>query len=149
MPLWPDILVTKPDSPEMQLVVAVKARGIDEDRTEVELKAYMAQLSCPVGMFVTPEQTRFYRNRYTDYGPQAIEMIGECPTAALLGGLAGTPVSESYLEQRVLQWLERLQAGASQSWPPSVREAVDSSVLPVVLGGVIQSGGPRLRKTGS
>jgi len=129
-------------------VVEVKGNDADQKSTEAALKSYMVHMSCPVGMLVTPEQVRFYRNRYTDYAPQTIEMIGECPTRELLGTLPRRAIAESDLEGPVEEWLESLRLGGDLSWPPSVREAIESSVLPVVSGGIVRAGGPRWRRAG-
>jgi len=86
MRLQPDIVVTRSDSPEVLLVVEVKDRIADMDNAEKALRDYMVHMSCPCGMLVTREQTRFYRNAYTDYEPQTVEMIGMCSDAACLRG---------------------------------------------------------------
>ena len=143
MPLRPDIVVTRPDSPEVLLVVEVEANVADQKSADAALKSYMVHMSCPVGMLVDPEQVRFYRNRYTDYGPQSVEMIGECPTGELLGALIPAD-----LERTVEEWLDSLRAGDDRSWPAAVSEAIESSVLPVVSSGVVRAGGPRWRRTG-
>ena len=114
--------------------------------TEAALKSCMVQMNCPTGMLVTPEQMRFYRNRYTDYAPQTVEMIGECPTGELLGTLPQG--ADSDLERPVEDWLESLRTGGGRSWPTSVREAIESSVLPALNGGVVRAGGPRWRRAG-
>jgi len=102
MPLWPDIVVTRPDSPEVLLAVEVRAAIADVKNAEAQLRAYMTHMSCPVGMLATSEQTRFYRNRYKDYDPQTIEMIGGCATSELLGPMpAKSLATESYLERLV------------------------------------------------
>jgi hypothetical protein len=136
MPLRPDIVVTRPDSPEILLVVEVKRNVADQKSAEAALKSYMVHMSCPVGMLVTPEQVRFYRNHYTGYEPQTIEMIGECPTGELLGKLPRGAVAESDLERPVEEW----------PWPVAVREAIESSVLPLVSAGIVRAGGPRWRR---
>jgi hypothetical protein len=142
VPLQPDILVTRAGSPEILLVVQVT--GSDGSSGESALRSYMVEMNCPVGMMVTPSHIRFYRNRYIDYLPHNVEMIGECPTGELLGEL----VRESELERSVEEWLERLQVGTDRMWPPSVREAIESSVVPVVSDGIIRAGGPRWRRAG-
>jgi len=150
MPLWPDIVVTRPDSPEVLLAVEAKAVVADVKSAEAQLKAYMVHMSCPVGMLVTWEQTRFYRNRYTDYEPQTVAMIGACATSELLGPVPLPPsLADSYLERLVEDWLESLRADARRLWPSSAREAIESSVLPVVIGGIVRAAGPRWRRTGS
>ena len=129
-------------------MVEVKGNVADQKSTEAALKSYMVHMSCPVGMLVTREQARFYRNRYTDYAPQTIEMIGECPTSELLGTLPRGTVTELDLERRVEEWLESLRVGGDLSWPSAVREAIESSVLPVVSGAIVRAGGPRWRRAG-
>lgn len=146
MPFRPDIVVTGPDSPEILLVVELRGDSGGLNSTEAALKSYMAQMNCPTGMLVIPEQIRFYRNRYTDYAPQTVEMIGECATGELLGTLPQG--SESDLERRVEDWLESLRTGGGRPWPASVRGAIESSVLPAVNGGVVRAGGPRWRRAG-
>jgi Putative restriction endonuclease len=149
MPFWPDIVVTKSDSPEVLLTVEVKASSTDVLDSERQLKAYMASTGCPAGMLVTPEQTRFYRNRYTEYGPESVQTLGETATSALLEGIPRQAVTEEYLARRAEEWLESLRLQTQQSWPPSVREPIESIILPIVLGGSVRAGGPRWRKTGS
>jgi hypothetical protein len=146
--LRPDIVVTRPESPDVLLVVETKAGPVDVTDAEVQLKKYMVHMSCPVGMLVTEAQTRFYRNRYTDYEPENIEMIGECATVDLLDGHRTLIGREPYLERLAEEWLESLRVGNGRTWPSSVHEAIESSVLPVVVGGVIRAGGPRWRRTG-
>jgi hypothetical protein len=146
MALRPDIVVTRPDSPEVLLVAEVRRSVADQKSSEAALKSYMVHMSCPVGMLVTPEQVRFYRNRYTDYAPQTIEMIGECPTGELLGRLPQRAMTESDLEGPVEEWLESLRLGGDLSWPSAVREAIESSVLPAVSVGLVRAGGPRWRR---
>ena len=148
MTLRPDIVVTRPDSPEVLLVAEIKKGNVtDQNSAEAALKSYMVHMSCPVGMLVTPERVRFYRNRYTDYRPQTVEMIGECPTGELLGPLI-QGVSESDLERPVEDWLESLRVGGDRTWPSAVREAIESSVLPAVGAGIVRAGGPRWRRAG-
>jgi hypothetical protein len=146
----PDIVVTRPDSPEVLLAVEVKSGVADIGSWEAQLKAYMVHTSCPVGMLVTPEQTRIYRNRYTDYEPQSVAMIGACATSELLGSIPpASSLTDSYLERRVEDWLESLRGDADRAWPSSVREAIESSILPEVIGGDVRAAGPRWRRTGS
>jgi hypothetical protein len=156
MPLGPDIVVTRPDSPDVLLAAEVKlGRSVPEISTpsapsgaEAQLKEYMVRSNCAVGMLVTIDSVRFYRNRYTRRDPFAVELVGQCRTEQLLGTLAGR-ISEAYLVERVERWLESLQRSAIATWPAEVDEAIESSVIPAVLGGVVRAAGPRWRKTGS
>jgi hypothetical protein len=150
MPFRPDIVITRPDSSEVLLVVEVKRRIADVTNTEAQLKRYMVQISCPVGMLVTDRDTRFYRNSYTGYDEQSVHIIGSCPTGELFGELSGpASLTESELEWHTYDWLESLRGRSSAHWPVSVGEAIESSVLPSVMSGTLGAGGPRWRRTGS
>ena len=150
MPVWPDIVVTKPDSPEVLLAIEVKAGAGDVLAAEAQIKDYMVHQSCPVGMLVTPEDTIFFRNPYTGYEADTIQEIGECRTNELMGEMPDkTANAESYLVLCVERWLEDLPTASRQSWPPSASEAIESFVLPAVTGGIIRAAGPRWRRTGS
>jgi hypothetical protein len=146
MPLQPDIVITRSDSPAILLVVEIKGAVSYLKSAEAGLKTYMVRTSCPVGMLVTPAQVRFYRNRYIDYAPHTIELIAECPTSELLGPFAQQARAEWELQQSVMEWLEGLRAGGDQPWPSAVREAIESSVLPIVSDGVVRAAGPRRRR---
>jgi hypothetical protein len=150
MPVWPDIVVTKPDSPEVLLAVEVKAGAGGALVAETQIRDYLVHQSCPIGMLITPEGTVFFRNPYTGYEPDTIQKIGECRTDELLGGMHDRVVNvEPYLVLQVEQWLEKLPTSGRRSWPPSVAEAIESFVLPAVTGGIIRATGPRWRRTGS
>ena len=150
MAAWPDIVITRADSPEVLLAVEVKAAGTDAETAEPQIKDYMVHQSCPLGMIVTPRETIFFRNRYTGYGPEAIQRIGECRTSELIEGMPEKPgLSEPDLIRRVDQWLESLQSGNRRSWPGSVQDAMESYVLPAVVSGVARATGPRWRRTGT
>jgi hypothetical protein len=150
MPAWPDIVITRTDSPEVLLAVEVKSGVAGAQSAERQIKAYMLHQSCPIGMVVTPDDTLFFRNRYTGYDSDAIQQIGECRTSELLDAMPDTAtMSESYLVQRVDQWLESLRGGSRRSWPGSTREAMESYILPAVASGVVRATGPRWLRTGS
>jgi len=149
MPVWPDIVITKPDSPDVLLAIEVKAEVAGARGGEAQIKDYMVHQSCPVGMLVTHEDTFFFRNRYTGYEPETIQKIGQCRTNELLSAMPDVPLVTEDLVRRVEQWLENVQVGSRQPWPPSALEAIETCVLPVVRCGVIRAAGPRWRRTGS
>ena len=150
MPVWPDIVVTEPDSPDILLAVQVKAGAAGARDVEAPIKDYMVHQSCPIGMLVTPEDTLFFRNPYTGYEVETIQKIGECRTNELVDTMPEkAPVTEQYLVRRVEEWLESLRDGGPRSWPPSAREAIESYVAPVAMSGVVRATGPRWRRTGS
>jgi hypothetical protein len=147
MSVWPDIVVTKPDSPEVLFAVEVKAGAAASEAAEQQIKDYMVRQSCPIGMLVTAGCALFFRNPFTGYERETIHKIGECRTSELVD--AKTWRTEQDLVRRVEEWLEALHAGDHRLWPTSAREAIESWVLPVVMSGVIRATGPRWRRTGS
>jgi hypothetical protein len=150
MPAWPDIVVTRADSPEVLLAIEVTARGGGMPDCAAELKAYMLHQSCPVGVLVTPDETRFYRNRFSGYDSSAIDQIGECQTIELLDAIPPRAlVTEAILVRLVERWLEGLRLGTSRLWPASAAEAIESYVVPAVAIGLIRATGPRWLRTGS
>jgi len=149
MLLWPDIVVGRLDSPEVLLAIEVKSGTVSAEAAETALKAYVVRQSCPAGMYVTPEEVLFFRNRYTGYEPDAIQPIGNCRTTELLDTIPGRAISESALVQAIERWLESLGTRGDHSWPSTAREAIESCVLPAVIEGVVRATGPRLRQTGS
>lgn len=142
----PSIVVTTPDSPEILLVVGIE--HLEHATDDTALKSYMIHMSCPVGILVTPQMVRIYRNRYTGYVPQSVEMIGECQTSELLGESPQGLFAEAAWASRIQEWLESLAAGSYRLWPSGVQEAIESSVAPLVAGGVVRAGGPRWRPAG-
>ena len=149
MSAWPDIVVTQPDSPEVQLAVEVKV-GPDSRASEAHIKGYMVRQNCPLGMLVTPGMTLFFRNPYTGYEPEAIRKVGECRTEELLGAIAESAAGdEEVLLEGVEHWLEGLPLNPRRSWPSSAQEAIESYLLPAVMGGVVRATGPRWRRTAS
>jgi len=150
MPVSPDIIVTKPDSPEVLLAVEVTAGAGGVRVSEAQIRDYMVHQSCPVGILVTPEDTLFFRNPYLGYDADTIQRIAQCRTSELMDGIPDGPVTtEANLLLRVEQWLEDLPAGTRRSWPSSAAEAIESFVLPAVTGGMIRAAGPRWSRTGS
>jgi|HubBroStandDraft_1064217.scaffolds.fasta_scaffold77270_1 hypothetical protein len=150
MPVGPDIVVTKADSPEILLAVEVKAAADGRHDAEAQIKKYLVHRGCPGGMLVTPEDALFFRNLYVGYESDSIERIGHCRTSELLDAMPDAAlVTESYLVRRVEQWLEDLPSGSRRSWPPSALEAIETYVLPLVRSGIVRAAGPRWRRTGS
>jgi hypothetical protein len=148
MSLRPAIIVMEPDMPELLLVVEIRANVPEQESDDTELKSYMVGRSCPVGMLVTTEKVSVYRNRYKGYTPQSLDIIGGCPTSELIGALPQRALAEADLEDRVQNWLESLQNVTQRSWPASICDAMESSVLPVLWERIVRAGGPRWLRTG-
>jgi len=139
----PDIVVVNPQSSEVLLAVEVK--GIAAQASADGLKEYMLRQSCPAGILVNPDTILFLTNQYTAFQPSSIESTGTCSTPELLR-TARRRQTESDLVERVVLWLDTLATAPRVSWPPSVRESIETLVLPAVLNGVLRSTGKRLRR---
>jgi hypothetical protein len=63
MPFAPDIIVTGEDTPRILLAAEAKLwrSGCKED--ESQLKTYMLNMRCPIGLLVTPEVVEVFRDR--------------------------------------------------------------------------------------
>ncbi|MGA8029203.1 MAG: hypothetical protein WB992_18845 [Bryobacteraceae bacterium] len=64
MAFEPDIIVTGPEPSEIALVAEVNISSRSIEDSEYQLKNYMAAIRSPVGLLVTPEHLRIYRDRY-------------------------------------------------------------------------------------
>lgn len=72
----PDIIVTGPEPSDIALVAEVKTSSRSVDDSERQLKSYIAAVSSPVGLLVTPEHVRIYRDQYLPSGDSIIR-VGE------------------------------------------------------------------------
>jgi len=134
-----DIPITTPDG--IALVVEAKATLPNPERTEEDLKQYMAGMQCPVGLLITPERMWLYRDFYTARSPLSVQRIGEF-NAKLLWRQA--PQSEgAAFEVFVQQWLEDLANQPTAEFPKELRDALREYVLPAVTGGEVRAAQPR------
>jgi|SRR5215467_1222623 len=77
MPAEIDIIVSGPDSIGAQLIVETKLHVADLLAAEARLRNAMLQLSCPVGLIVTPERIWVYADEFRSTTPESIERVGE------------------------------------------------------------------------
>jgi hypothetical protein len=77
MPAQADIIVSSPDSTEVKLVVEAKLQTPNLRETEHQLKDFMLQLRCPLGLLITPKRLWVYLDRFTSYSEDSIESRGE------------------------------------------------------------------------
>jgi hypothetical protein len=128
----PDIVVTESGSSHVLLIVEAKTNA-SSSQSELQLKRYMWEMSCPTGLFVSPRSIVVYRNLFTDYSDDSVRKLGEF----------ASPKS----------WLvfERPQSGAEfetlvkePDAPRETREALSEYVVPSLINGEIHAAGPRL-----
>src|SRR3989442_719476 len=107
MAFHPDILVTSPEESHAALVIEAKVHIPNLDRADEQIKQYMVGMQCPVGLLITPERLRLYRDFYTDRSSRSVQRIGDY-NAAPLWAPESPPRDELRFEIFVQHWLERL-----------------------------------------
>jgi hypothetical protein len=148
MPAQADIIVSSPDATEVRLVVEAKLRVPNLGKTERELKNFMLQLSCPLGLLVSPQRLWVYLDRFTSDSEESVERLGEFNVEGLikfhLPEIEG-PETGFAFENAVQDWLESLAATTTQDRvkDPRLLEAISHYILPAVESGVVRAAGPR------
>jgi hypothetical protein len=153
MPSEIDIMVTSLDSADVKLVAEVKLRLKDTAVAERQLKDRMLQLSCPVGLIITPETMSIYSDQYKSTKPESIEKVGQFPIGNLLdfrpsrAGIAEASSDALYFETFVQSWLENLPQTAT---PEHVNNSefwrvLNIYVLPAIENGQVRAAAPRYR----
>ena len=145
MPAQADIIVSSPDSTEVKLVVEAKLRITERQDAEHQLKNFMLQVRCPLGLLVSPQRLFVYIDRFTSDSEESIEQIGEFDIAGLLKvrpGADGDPVA---FENAVQAWLENLSTISIRDRvrDPKLLEIINHYILPAVETGVVRAAGPR------
>jgi len=155
MAFEPDIIVHGPDG--TTVVVEVKATEHATSEAAEQLKHYMAGMSIPLGLLVTPRKLVLYRDKYVSSVNGSIEEVGVYQLADVLSSAtgAGEELADpkkrgSAFEEAVQHWLERLAAGVDvTAIPDGAREALEIYLLPALRTGEVRAAGPRWRSTAS
>jgi hypothetical protein len=154
MPSAPDIIVTGDDTPRILLVAEAKLRSTIREEDESQLKSYMLQMRCPVGLLVTPESFEVFRDTYTGHSESSVERVGSFPApkdwalfrAPHHGSEGKDPQLGFRFESAVKYWLEQLGTSPSfylREFPQETRDALADYVIPAVAEGIVRSSGPR------
>ncbi|HEY6465367.1 MAG TPA: hypothetical protein VIY69_05205 [Candidatus Acidoferrales bacterium] len=145
MPANIDIIVRSADSTETKLLVETKLKIADVSRAEEQLKGAMLQLSCPVGVIVTPEQMWVYADEYTSTKPTSIQLVGEFSIADLLRYKASSDDDGRRFERFVQHWLETLPQIASRRSVTDKKlwDALSRFVVPAIETGDVRAAAPR------
>jgi hypothetical protein len=146
MAFGPDIIVTEPEGWEPALVVEAETALHDLETLERKLKRYMSGTHCPVGLIVTPQQLRLYRNRYLSSSQDPIELVGAFDVHDVLHYRPpGDGRDDAFeFEGFVQAWLEGLSTEAGlRELPAELRRAAQWYIFPAVSEGVVQAAHPR------
>lgn len=146
MSFEPDIIVTGPDSSDVALVVEVMLSSQALENSERQLKANMASLGSPVGLLVTPQWIRLYRDRYLPSVEDSITKVGDFDSSEILRFRpTQNPVADSLdFERHVQSWLEGLSTESGlRSLSPDFKRAAQMYIVPALSQGIVRSGHPR------
>jgi hypothetical protein len=148
MPAQADIIVSSPDSTEVNLVVEAKLRVANLPETERRLKIYMLQLRCPLGLLISPDRLWIYRDRFTSDSEESVEQLGEFGIAGLVpfqpvAAVADEKAAAAAFEDAVQNWLENLPATDTRGLEANLRSVIDHYIVPAVENGVVGAAGPR------
>ena len=104
----------------------------------------MLQLGCRLGLLVSPERMRVYRDRLTSYSDDSIERVGDFETRELIDFRGSETVDEIAFENTIQNWLENLSSSVvSRVKNPKAREIMGHYILPAVETGIVRATGPR------
>ena len=143
MPFKPDIVVTEPASSHVLLLVEVKTTP-SWLQSEAQLKRYMWEIGCPVGLFASPQSVVLYRNVFTGFSDDSVQKLGEYPSPHSWSGFENQG-SEAEFATRVQSWLESLiKTAKPPDVPQETKDALSEYVLPSLLHGEIHAAGPRI-----
>jgi hypothetical protein len=145
MPAQADIIVSSPDSTEVKLVVEAKLTAPNLQETEHQLKNFMLQLRCPLGLLISPKHLWVYLDRFTSYSEDSISRLGEFNIEGLFKFSSSASGGEVAFENAVQKWLEDLSSSTTRSQvnDPKLREVINHYILPAVETGVVRAAGPR------
>lgn len=148
MPAQADIIVSSPDSTEVKLVVEAKLQTPNLPETERQLKDFMLQVRCPLGLIVSPKRLWVYLDRFTSYSEDSIERIGEFDITGMIK--FNLPYQPStgvgvIFENAVQAWLEDLSNTVTrgQVKDHKLLQIISHYILPAVETGVVRAAGPR------
>src|SRR6266496_2606970 len=136
MAFTPDVIVTTDYSPATIALVAEATNATASlDEAALQLKRYMLQMGCPVGIIFTPQLLRIYKDRFTGRSEESIEVIGDFPSGELFKVWPPVAGTESAVESALFQWLDELaQTGDVRVSDPHLKSAIDENILPAVSG---------------
>lgn len=153
MAFEPDIVVADPHG-IVSLVVETKLSSSGLDEVASQLARYMFGMRCPMGMLVTPERVRLYRDTYSEPSEHGVERIAEFDSPLSVTNRmppsGEKPDQAARFEHAVQSWLESLGMGVGlEELGAEARRAVEDNVLPLLRTGQVRAGHPRWRRTGT
>ena len=137
MPFDPDIVVRHRDSYVILLIAEAKLKE-NLFGSESQLKKYMWEMSCPVGLLVSPHRLFIFRNQFTGLSDDSVIRFGPFKTPEYWHTF--TKKSPFVFERTVQHWLESIQLNiGTADVPEPTRTALSEHVLPSLINGEIHA----------
>lgn len=130
----------------MALVVEAELTNQTLEDSERQLKANMASLGSPVGLLITPQRLRLYRDRYLPLLEDSITKVGDFDLNNILRfrSTQNDRADSLDFERSVQAWLEGLSTESGlKGLSPELRRAAQEYIIPALAQGVVRSGHPR------
>ena len=146
MAFEPAIIITGPDPSDVALVVGVTLSNRGLHDSERQLKAYMTSRGSPMGLLVTPDRLRFYRDRYLPSPDGSITEVGDFDLNDILRARpTQNPRADPFdFERNVQSWLEGLSSESNlRSLSPELKRAAQLYIVPALAQGEVRAGHPR------
>jgi hypothetical protein len=151
MAFSPDIIVTGEDTPGILLAAEARLSRSGRKEDESQLKTYMLDMRCPIGLLVTPDVIEVFRDTYTAHSEKSVEHVASFAspkTWKIFKGPLRNPIKSILafrFEEAVKSWLEQLATSPTAYLNESkeTREALTDYILPALAQGVVRSTGPR------
>lgn len=147
MAFEPDIVALGTEIQEFVLVAEVKMTIRDLKFVERQLKQYMAAMRCPVGLLITPQRLRIYRDGYKGLPEESVELVGEFDVAKVFNFTTpeSSPDAAPAFQAMVQEWLDRLTTeSVLRALSAELRRAVEMYIAPALSQGVVRAGHPRV-----
>ena len=149
MAFHPDIIVVGTESPSILLVVEAKINDTGGERLSHDMKSYLVSMSCPTGLFVSPNSARIFRNTFSGFDERSVDEVGSFrlvpPLWKAPEGQTPTASNAQHFERFVQVWLEELaERKTLKGAPPEMQSAFESYVMPALAAGTIRAAGPRV-----
>jgi hypothetical protein len=147
MAFSPDVIVTSDYSPAtIALVGEARSATANIEEVALQLKEYMLQMGCPVGIIFTPQVLRIYKYRFLGRTQDPIELVGDFSPGELLDTREPVAGAESAVESNLVRWLDELaHEGQVAVSDQRLKSAISEHILPAVSGGRVSIVHPTTR----
>src|SRR5579863_8356378 len=139
MAFIPDVIVVTDYSPAtIALAAEAKDATANLDDAALQLKRYMLQMGCAVGIILTPQVLRICKDRYLGRSEESIAVVGDFPSGELFEIWQPVTGVEAMVEFTLAPWLDELaRTGDVRVSNPHLKSAIEEYILPAITGGYV------------